>query len=120
MRKFSSYGPINRDLHYYVPRSELLAKARTYLVGDNPAEGGHYFTVWGFCYGLELKSFADLNELKKSIHQASEYGRNLTLGEITLIVFIDTPMPDELKREYAGPFEFPDSATVHLFLVVTG
>ncbi len=71
-------------------------------------------------YGLELKSFSDLTELKKSIRQASEYGRNLNLNEITLVVFHDNPMPDEIKVQYAKPFEFTDSATVQLFFLVTG
>jgi len=46
MRKFSSYGPINKKLHYHVPREPLIQKACTQLLGDNPEEGGHYITVW--------------------------------------------------------------------------
>ncbi len=46
MRRFHSYGPVNIKLHYYAPREELIEKANTNLVGENPAEGGHYFTVW--------------------------------------------------------------------------
>ncbi len=46
MRKFSSYGPINTKLHYHVPRTELIDFAHTQLVGEDPAEGGHYITVW--------------------------------------------------------------------------
>ncbi|MCP4135085.1 MAG: hypothetical protein GY754_29185, partial [bacterium] len=46
MRCFSSYGPISRDSNYYVPREELLKTAHTYLIGENPNEGGHYITVW--------------------------------------------------------------------------
>ncbi|MEZ4727483.1 MAG: AAA-like domain-containing protein [Caldilineaceae bacterium] len=46
MRKFSSYGPINTKLHYYVPRQTLVDKAVTNLVGEVPEEGGHYITVW--------------------------------------------------------------------------
>jgi hypothetical protein len=46
MRKFSSYGPLNIKLHYYAARKELLNKAYTQLVGENPEEGGHYITVW--------------------------------------------------------------------------
>ncbi len=47
MRKFSSYGPLNPKLHYYAPREALIELALTHLVGDIPAEGGHYITVWG-------------------------------------------------------------------------
>ena len=46
MRKFSSYGPIDTDLHYYAPRKALLAHAYTQLMGDDPEKGGHYITVW--------------------------------------------------------------------------
>ena len=46
MRKFSSYGPVNTKLHYYVPRQELVDRACTQLLGENPDEGGHYITVW--------------------------------------------------------------------------
>lgn len=46
MRKFSSYGPINSKLHYYVPRQALVDQAVTHLRGEVPSEGGHYITVW--------------------------------------------------------------------------
>ncbi|MCI0471376.1 MAG: AAA-like domain-containing protein [Candidatus Aminicenantes bacterium] len=46
MRRFYSYGSVNIKLHYYAPREELLEKTYNNLVGENPAEGGHYFTVW--------------------------------------------------------------------------
>ncbi|MDM8561239.1 AAA-like domain-containing protein [Candidatus Parabeggiatoa sp. HSG14] len=46
MRKFSSYGPVDRDLHYYVPRQELIDGAFQQLLGDDPNKGGHYITVW--------------------------------------------------------------------------
>lgn len=45
MRRFSSYGPINNKIHYYAPREELIERAYTQLMGENPAEGGHYITV---------------------------------------------------------------------------
>ena len=47
MRKFSSYGPIDTDLHYYAPRKALVTQALTLLLGDDPTKGGHYITVWG-------------------------------------------------------------------------
>ncbi len=46
MRRFSSYGPLNKKLHYYVPRKEAIDKACNQLIGTPPEEGGHYFTVW--------------------------------------------------------------------------
>ncbi len=46
MRRFSSYGPVDKRQHYYVPRKALIEKAYTQLMGHNPQRGGHYFTVW--------------------------------------------------------------------------
>ena len=40
MRKFSSYGPIDTDLHYHVPRTELIDFAHAQLIGENPMKGG--------------------------------------------------------------------------------
>jgi len=45
-RRFSSYGPVELDTEYYVPRTELLNTAITQLIGENIDKGGHYFTVW--------------------------------------------------------------------------
>lgn len=46
MRKFSSYGQINTNQHYYAPRKNLINTAYTQLMGENLEEGGHYITVW--------------------------------------------------------------------------
>ncbi|MEM7536475.1 MAG: AAA-like domain-containing protein [Chloroflexota bacterium] len=46
MRTFSSYGPVQAKLHYYAPRTELVAKTRAALIGQDPDSGGHYITVW--------------------------------------------------------------------------
>lgn len=46
MRTFSSYGPVSKTSNFYVPRYDLVAKAREHLLGKNPEEGGHYITVW--------------------------------------------------------------------------
>ena len=40
MRKFSSYGPVNTKLHYYVPRAQLIDRACEQLIGQDPQEGG--------------------------------------------------------------------------------
>ncbi|MCP4344286.1 MAG: hypothetical protein GY795_02020 [Desulfobacterales bacterium] len=46
MRKFSSYGPVDKDLHFYAPRKDIIQKAYLQLVGEVPEKGGHYITVW--------------------------------------------------------------------------
>ncbi|MDM8526763.1 AAA-like domain-containing protein [Anaerolineales bacterium HSG24] len=47
MRKFHSYEEVDKDIHYYVPREELINKAYNSLLGEEPEKGGHYITVWG-------------------------------------------------------------------------
>jgi hypothetical protein len=42
MRKFSSYGPVDPELHYYVPRQALVDFAYQQLLGDNPNKGLHH------------------------------------------------------------------------------
>lgn len=46
MRTFSSYGPIDKDNHYYAPRTGLLDDTCQQLTGEDPTKGGHYITVW--------------------------------------------------------------------------
>ncbi|RLT38876.1 MAG: hypothetical protein DWI57_11260 [Chloroflexi bacterium] len=46
-RTFSSYGPINTNLHYYAPRTALIEDVRQQLLGEENAGAGHYVTVWG-------------------------------------------------------------------------
>ncbi|MCP4152051.1 MAG: AAA family ATPase, partial [bacterium] len=46
MRRFSSYGPIDPQEHYHVPRKDLIGKGLTQLIGEDPRKGGHYITVW--------------------------------------------------------------------------
>jgi len=46
MPKFTSYGPVDPDLNYYVPRIELIDGALGQVIGDTSDKGGHYITVW--------------------------------------------------------------------------
>ncbi len=46
MRKFSSYGPVDPELHYYAPRTGMIDRAYNQLIGEDPEKGGHYITVW--------------------------------------------------------------------------
>lgn len=45
MRHFHSYGPVDPQRHFTVPRAELVARCVEQLV-DDPDTGGHYFTLW--------------------------------------------------------------------------
>ncbi|MCP4150913.1 MAG: hypothetical protein GY757_24415 [bacterium] len=70
MRRFSSYGPINTKLHYYTPRIELINKATTQLVGNDPVEGGHYITAWA---PRQTGKTWVMRETLRKINQTGEY-----------------------------------------------
>ncbi len=70
MRRFSSYGPIDIDEHYYVPRNELLEIGYTQLTGENPEKGGHYFTVWA---PRQTGKTWMMQELVRRLKQTDEY-----------------------------------------------
>ena len=45
MRRFHSYGPVDAEEHFCVPRTEMIRQCVRQLVG-NPDKGGHFFTIW--------------------------------------------------------------------------
>lgn len=45
MRRFHSYGPVDCEEHFCVPRPELRRQCLEQLVG-HPEKGGHFFTIW--------------------------------------------------------------------------
>ncbi|NIM15593.1 MAG: hypothetical protein GTO45_26750 [Candidatus Aminicenantes bacterium] len=70
MRRFYSYGPIDTDEHYYVPRKELIENAYTQLIGHNPQKGGHYITVWS---PRQCGKTWVMQEVMEKIKQANQY-----------------------------------------------
>lgn len=48
MRRFHSYGPVDPELHFSVPRTALVEACVAELLGGaDQDKGGHYFTLWG-------------------------------------------------------------------------
>ncbi len=45
MRQFHSYGPVDCEEHFCVPRAELVERCFSQMTG-NPGKGGHFFTIW--------------------------------------------------------------------------
>ncbi len=70
MRRFSSYGPVNDRIHYYAPRTELIERGYTQLIGETPDEGGHYFTVWA---PRQTGKTWTMQELVQRIQKAGDY-----------------------------------------------
>jgi hypothetical protein len=44
-RRFHSYGPVDKDIHFSVPRAKLVENCLHHIIGE-PGKGGHYFTIW--------------------------------------------------------------------------
>lgn len=114
MRRFCSYGPVNKRLHYYVPRTELLAFGKQQLLGHNFADGGHYMTVWAprqrgktWLMGnilWELQEDERLDVLKLNIqHLQGETRKEYVLRNL------GQRIKDGLE------LEFPDTDTDHKF-----
>lgn len=70
MRKFSSYGQIDTELHFYAPRQSLIDRAYHELTGENFAKGGHYVTVWA---PRQTGKTWTLQQVVKKIKQQSDF-----------------------------------------------
>jgi len=46
MPRFTSYGPVDEEIHYHVPRTALIDRALSEVIGAVPTKGGHYITAW--------------------------------------------------------------------------
>jgi hypothetical protein len=55
-------------------------------------------------YGLEVKSFADQAEYQRSLRQAADYGRQLGLTTIALLLFVEA-VDDQNRQKYEAPYQ---------------
>ena len=53
----------------------------------------------GKIYALELKSFKNMNMHEKGIEQAAEYGRQMGLKEVALLVFVELTLAEAKQLE---------------------
>ena len=78
MRHFSSYGPVNSEDHFCVPRQALIAQGVEQLIGK-PEKGGHYFTIWA---PRQTGKTWLMRELEKNINQ--QYPDKFTIVKFSL------------------------------------
>ncbi len=106
MRKFSSYGQIQINQHYYAPRRALIDHVYAQLLGEAPDEGGHYITAWAprqtgkSSVMLEaVKKLIDLEQFEVAIitlESAKEYTEEKTVLKIfikELSLFLRRKLP---------------------------
>ncbi len=107
MRKFSSYGQIQTDQHYYAPRTDLIDRAYTQLLGDAPEQGGDYITVWAprqtgkssvMLEAVEkLRHLAQFEVMIITLESAKDYPDEKTVLDIfisELSLFLKRDLPD--------------------------
>jgi len=70
MRKFSSYGPVDTDIHFYAPRQSLINKTYNELTGEKLLKCGHYITVWA---PRQTGKTWTLQQVVKKIRQQNDF-----------------------------------------------
>ncbi|MCP4352889.1 MAG: hypothetical protein GY795_46150 [Desulfobacterales bacterium] len=104
MRKFSSYGPVDRDIHYHVPRKELVESSYMQLTGEYPEKAGHYITVWAPRQAGKTWIMQQVAEKIKTAGKfevavlTMEFARDLQKIEEVISVFLDQ-LSDYLGRK---------------------
>jgi len=78
MRRFFSYGPVDCEEHFCVPRKELIERCISQLVGKIE-KGGHYFTVWA---PRQTGKTWLMRQVKSEIED--RYGDRFTLGMMSM------------------------------------
>jgi len=103
MRRFHSYGPVDCEEHFCIPRQALVDRCVVQLVG-NPEKGGHYFTIWA---PRQTGKTWLMRQVKQEI--ARHFGDqftvfNFSFGSLRGITYAPPPageslvLPDELRR----------------------
>jgi len=72
----------------------------------------------GQLFGLELKSFASIQKYQQALTQAANYGKQLGLSDIWLVLFIET-VDDQNRQRFEVAYTESD-VTVHPIFIQTG
>jgi len=109
--------------HFYVYLDRFFRGYDVRVIPEFPTGNGkidlllHYA---GQLFGLELKSFANQRSYRDALKQAADYGKELSVATIWLVLFVETV--DEKNREQYE-MDYTDEETgvvVHPLFVQTG
>jgi len=70
MSKFTSYGLVDPEIHYSVPRTELIQQTLSQVIGETPEKGGHYITIWA---PRQAGKSSVLHSVRRRIREESAY-----------------------------------------------
>jgi len=100
MRTFHSYGPVDCDEHFCIPRNELIQQCFKQLI-SNPEKGGHYFTIWSprQCGKTWL-----MRQVKKEIEK--RYPDQFIIGMMSMqgVILEDKDSENEILSWFPGLF----------------
>jgi len=95
MRRFHSYGPVDCEEHFCVPRQELIARCTEQLIG-RPGKGGHYFTIWA---PRQTGKTWLMRQVKQEIE--ARYGDQFIIGTMSVQgLIMEDDDPDEVFFRY--------------------
>ena len=78
MRRFHSYGPVDKDIHFCVPRTSLVENCLSHIIGL-PDKGGHFFTLWA---PRQTGKTWLMHEVRQRINQ--EYPDRFSIGAMSM------------------------------------
>jgi hypothetical protein len=104
MRVFEAVYHFNLFRYLY----DLLKKRGVGVIPEFPTGNGKIDLILKYreqVYALELKSFRDMYDYRQGIEQAADYGKQLGLKEIVLLVFVELKEEEvkELEQEIEKP-----------------
>src|SRR5437773_9385307 len=100
MRHCHSYGPVDPELHFCVPRTGLIEQCVAQLLGD-PVKGGHYFTIWA------PRQTGKTWIMRRAIQEIrARYGERFAVTVLTLQGLMKSDDPGEIfLRDIPGRIE---------------
>ncbi len=97
MRHFCSYGPVDCEEHFCVPRTDLVNRCAEQLIG-NPEKGGHFFTIWAPRQTGKTWLIHQVKKILEKDHPESFATHCFSLGDLRGMI-----------HEPSDGMEFPDA-----------
>jgi hypothetical protein len=107
--------------HFYLYLTGFLRSYKAQVHPEFPTGNGKIDLLIrhaGQLFGLELKSFANIQQYKEALTQAATYGKQLGLLEVWLVLFIE--MVDDKNRQRFETDYTQTGVTVHPIFIQTG
>jgi len=102
MPKFTSYGLVDPEINYSVPRTELIEQTLNQVMGETPEKGGHYITIWA---PRQTGKSSVLHSVRRRVSEESEHDW-IDAVEINLQDLSEISEPHVIVQEIAARIFF--------------